>query len=89
DEPGPDNDIVQEEEEVDPDNATPNVMADGWEEPNPNNDDEATGEDSENPIGIAFTLYRYTSTGHPLELYLTDIHFIRSHYKHNVLYLQV
>ncbi|KAI7966612.1 hypothetical protein MJO29_002360 [Puccinia striiformis f. sp. tritici] len=70
DEPGPDNDIVQEEEEVDPDNATPNVMADGWEEPNPNNDDEATGEDSENPIGIAFTLYR-------------------SHYKHNVLYLQV
>ncbi|POW05443.1 hypothetical protein PSTT_09660 [Puccinia striiformis] len=61
DEPGLDNDVVGEEvnsddEEVDPDDATPDVMADGWEEPNPNNDDEATGEDSENPIGIAFTL---------------------------------
>ncbi|KAI9616470.1 hypothetical protein H4Q26_010865 [Puccinia striiformis f. sp. tritici PST-130] len=61
DEPGLDNDVVGEEvnsddEEVDPDDATPDVMADGWEEPNPNNDDKATGEDSENPIGIAFTL---------------------------------
>ncbi|KAH9463556.1 hypothetical protein Pst134EA_015645 [Puccinia striiformis f. sp. tritici] len=61
DEPGLDNDAVGEEvnsddEEVDPDDATPDVMADGWEEPNPNDDDEAAGEDSENPIGIAFTL---------------------------------
>ncbi|KAH9443413.1 hypothetical protein Pst134EA_031250 [Puccinia striiformis f. sp. tritici] len=61
DRPGLDNDAVGEEvnsddEEVDPGDATPDVMADGWEEPNPTMMTRAAGEDSENPIGIAFTL---------------------------------
>ncbi|KAI9629707.1 hypothetical protein KEM48_012771 [Puccinia striiformis f. sp. tritici PST-130] len=58
-EPGSEDEIVEvvdmsDEEEVDPDDATPDSIADGWEENNSYVYDDA--EDSENSTGIAFTL---------------------------------
>ncbi|KAI9603468.1 hypothetical protein KEM48_001480 [Puccinia striiformis f. sp. tritici PST-130] len=58
-EPGSEDEIVEvvdmsDEEEVDPDDATPDSIADGWEENNSYVYDDA--EDSENSNGIAFTL---------------------------------